>query len=123
MIIGRRRNIGAGYIPKTTVYTTPNVNKINLRLLRSKYLENDPPKAILLLLFLPLSLLLLHAKGLCLRVLLTLVEKLLIIQKGRNKSATFEGIISKLYRIQGIKIIKAITIGNNSVQEKDINWS
>ena len=33
------------------------------------------------------------------------------------------GIISKLYNIQGTKIIKAITIGNNIVQQKDINWS
>ena len=33
------------------------------------------------------------------------------------------GIISKLYSIQGIKIIKAITIGNNIVQQNDINWS
>jgi hypothetical protein len=33
----------------------------------------------------------------------------------------FAGIISKLYIIQGIKTIKAITIGNNIVQEKDIN--
>ena len=33
------------------------------------------------------------------------------------------GIISKLYNIQGTKIIKAITIGNNMVQQKDINWS
>ena len=34
-----------------------------------------------------------------------------------------EGIISKLYRIQGTNITKAITIGNNIVQQKDINWS
>ena len=33
------------------------------------------------------------------------------------------GIISKLYNIQGTKIIKAITRGNNIVQQKDINWS
>ena len=31
------------------------------------------------------------------------------------------GIISKLYNIQGTKIIKAITIGNSIVQQKDIN--
>ncbi len=31
--------------------------------------------------------------------------------------------ILKLYNIQGIKIIKAKTIGNNTVQQKDINWS
>ena len=34
-----------------------------------------------------------------------------------------EGIISKLYKIQGTSITKAITIGNNIVQQKDINWS
>lgn len=33
------------------------------------------------------------------------------------------GIISKLYKMQGTKIINAITIGNNTVQQKDINWS
>ena len=33
------------------------------------------------------------------------------------------GIISKLYNIQGTNTIKAITIGNSIVQEKDINWS
>jgi len=31
------------------------------------------------------------------------------------------GIISKLYCIQGINTINAITIGNNMVQQKDIN--
>ena len=31
------------------------------------------------------------------------------------------GNISKLYNIQGTNIIKAITIGNNIVQQKDIN--
>jgi len=33
------------------------------------------------------------------------------------------GIISKLYSIEGTNIIKAITIGNSIVQQKDINWS
>jgi len=33
------------------------------------------------------------------------------------------GIISQLYNRQGIKNIKAITIGNRIVQQKDINWS
>ena len=33
------------------------------------------------------------------------------------------GNTSKLYNIQGTNIIKAITIGNNIVQQKDINWS
>ena len=33
------------------------------------------------------------------------------------------GIISKLYIIQGTNTMKAITIGNSIVQEKDINWS
>ncbi len=31
--------------------------------------------------------------------------------------------ISKPYKTQGINIIKAITIGNNTVQQKAINWS
>jgi len=35
----------------------------------------------------------------------------------------FVGIISKLNNTQGIKITKAITIGNKIVQQKDINWS
>jgi len=34
-----------------------------------------------------------------------------------------DGIISKLYKIQGTNITKAITMGNNIVQQKDINWS
>ena len=33
------------------------------------------------------------------------------------------GIISKLYTIQGINTINAITIGKSIVQENDINWS
>jgi len=33
------------------------------------------------------------------------------------------GINSKLYKIQGIKTIKATTIGNKTVQQNDINWS
>ena len=33
------------------------------------------------------------------------------------------GIISKLYTIHGTKTMKAITIGNNIVQENDISWS
>ncbi len=33
------------------------------------------------------------------------------------------GNISKLYRIHGTNIIKAITSGNKIVQQKDINWS
>jgi len=51
---------------------------------------------------------------------------LFVSKKGRvpNK-ATLElaGNISKLYKIQGIKIIKAKTIGNKTVQQKDISWS
>ena len=35
----------------------------------------------------------------------------------------FVGIISKLYNMHGIKITNAITIGNNTVQQKDISWS
>ena len=30
---------------------------------------------------------------------------------------------SKAYNIQGTSIIKATTIGNKTVQQKDINWS
>ncbi len=33
------------------------------------------------------------------------------------------GNISQLYIIQGISIIKAITKGNNIIQQYDINWS
>lgn len=33
------------------------------------------------------------------------------------------GIISKLYNIHGTNIIKAITIGNKTVQQYDISWS
>ena len=35
----------------------------------------------------------------------------------------FVTIISKLYSTQGNKIIKDITIGNNTVQQNSINWS
>jgi hypothetical protein len=35
----------------------------------------------------------------------------------------FVGIISKLITTQGIRTIKAIIIGNKTVQQKDINWS
>ena len=35
----------------------------------------------------------------------------------------FVGIISKLYNMQGTNTTKAITIGNKTVQQKDINWS
>jgi hypothetical protein len=31
--------------------------------------------------------------------------------------------MSKLYNIQGTRITNAITIGNKTVQQKDINWS
>lgn len=34
-----------------------------------------------------------------------------------------QGIISKLYCIQGINIINEIIMGNSIVQQKDINWS
>ena len=33
------------------------------------------------------------------------------------------GIISKLYNIQGTNTTNAITIGNKTVQQNDINWS
>lgn len=39
-----------------------------------------------------------------------------------NKKVLVE-IIWKLYSIQGYSIIKAITKGNNIVQQNDINWS
>lgn len=38
-------------------------------------------------------------------------------------NAMFVGIISKLITTQGIRTIKAIIIGNKTVQQKDINWS
>jgi len=50
-----------------------------------------------------------------------------LINKYINKKNLFYskeillGIISKLYSIQGTSITKAITIGNNIVQQKDIN--
>ena len=40
----------------------------------------------------------------------------------QNKQ-TLLGIISKLYKIQGTKIINEITIGKSIVQQNDINWS
>ena len=43
-----------------------------------------------------------------------------LIQFIYNK-AILLGIISKLYNIHGTSMIKAITIGNNIVQQKDIN--
>jgi len=43
--------------------------------------------------------------------------------KSTHNSETFEGIISKLYNIQGTNMIKAITIGNNTIQQNDISWS
>jgi len=33
------------------------------------------------------------------------------------------GNISKAYKTEGIRIIKDTTIGNNTVQQNDINWS
>jgi hypothetical protein len=41
--------------------------------------------------------------------------------KGRYNKKELTGIISKPYSIQGTNITKAITIGNNIVQQKDIN--
>ena len=35
----------------------------------------------------------------------------------------FVGIISKLYSMQGTSTTRAITIGNKTVQQKDISWS
>lgn len=43
--------------------------------------------------------------------------------KGTANKEILAGIISKLYRIQGTRTIKAITIGNKTVQQNDINWS
>ena len=45
------------------------------------------------------------------------------INRGNANKEILLGIISKLYRIQGTNITKAITMGNNTVQQKDINWS
>jgi hypothetical protein len=45
----------------------------------------------------------------------------MITLNGKNNNEIFAGIISKLYKIQGTKTIKAITIGNKTVQQKDIN--
>ena len=41
--------------------------------------------------------------------------------QGRYNKKEFAGIISKPYSIQGTNITKAITIGSNIVQQKDIN--
>jgi len=44
--------------------------------------------------------------------------------KGNNyNKLILLGIISKLYNRHGIKMIKAIIIGNRTVQQKDISWS
>lgn len=44
-------------------------------------------------------------------------------KKGTANKEILVGRISKLYKIQGTNITNAITIGNNTVQQKDINWS
>jgi len=36
---------------------------------------------------------------------------------------TFTTVIPNIYNKQGINIIKANKIGNNTVQQNDINWS
>jgi len=43
------------------------------------------------------------------------------INRGNANKEIFVGIISKLYKIQGTKITKAITIGSRTVQQKDIS--
>jgi hypothetical protein len=43
--------------------------------------------------------------------------------KGAPSKAKLPGIISKPYKIHGTKTTKAITIGNSTVQQKDISWS
>ena len=40
---------------------------------------------------------------------------------GFYNKGILQGIISKLYKIHGTSIINAITIGNNTVQQYDIN--
>jgi hypothetical protein len=42
-------------------------------------------------------------------------------KKGTANKEILVGRISKLYKIQGTNITNAITIGNNTVQQKDIN--
>ena len=54
-------------------------------------------------------------------ILLVVVEDSILTTKSTDKSATFEGIISKLYKIQGTNMIKATTIGNNTVQQNNIS--
>jgi hypothetical protein len=46
---------------------------------------------------------------------------LLFTLNGINNKEIFAGRVSKLYKIQGTKTIKAITIGNKTVQQNDIN--
>lgn len=46
-----------------------------------------------------------------------------IATNGTDSREVFVGIISKLYKMQGIKTINAITRGNKTVQQNDINWS
>jgi len=46
-----------------------------------------------------------------------------LLKKSIYSSVMLLGIISKLYKIQGTKIINAITIGNKIVQLNNINWS
>lgn len=48
--------------------------------------------------------------------------KILRVTQVYNKGM-LQGIISKLYKIQGTTIINAITIGNKTVQQYDISWS
>ena len=52
--------------------------------------------------------------------LLTIIEFLFIINYNKD---IINGNTSLLYNIQGINIIIPIIIGNNIVQQYDINWS
>lgn len=48
-------------------------------------------------------------------------QRFIMIKELNYNKSILLGIISKVYNIQGINITKAIIIGNNIVQQKDIN--
>lgn len=58
-----------------------------------------------------------------LEVLPIYIEYLYIIFNINYSKDILLGIISKLYKIQGTKTTKAITIGSNMIQQNVINWS
>lgn len=59
---------------------------------------------------------------LCINTLYEIKIKATLSKFNYNK-LKLEGIKDKLYTIQGINIIRAIIIGNNIVQQYNINWS